>query len=168
MAPLEIERKFLIRQTEEMISACCEEISIVQTYLERSDSDLQRRVRSWTKDGSTRYFYTEKRFISPSVREENEREISLEEYISLLSEADRELRPIIKTRRLLSYKNQDFEIDSYPFSSELATMELELSHESQEIIFPPFVEIIKEVTGNSAYSNANLALSGKFPDEDKP
>ena len=29
--------------------------------------------------------------------------------------------------------------------------------ENQEIKFPPFIEVIKEVTGNKEYSNSNLA-----------
>lgn len=164
MPPLEIERKFLARLTDELINECCQKIDIVQTYLIRSSEDIQRRVRSMTVDGKPSYYYTEKRFLSAGIREENEREISHEEYEKLLSEADSELTPIIKTRRILIYEGQRFEIDSYPFSDELCSVELELSDISQEIFFPPAAQIIKEVTGDSRYSNANLAKNGCFPE----
>lgn len=164
MIPLEIERKFLIEQTDELDSRCTERIEITQIYLERPDPAIQRRIRSMTANGVTKYYYTEKRFISAAVREENEKEISADEYDKLLAEQDRTLTPIVKTRRILMYENQRFEIDSYPFSDALATMELELESEAQQIHLPGFVKVIKEVTGDKEYSNANLALNGKFPE----
>lgn len=167
MIPLEIERKFLIRQTAELFHKCSEKTDIVQTYLLKTDPSLQRRVRSMTANGCTKFFYTEKRFLSASTREENEREISCEEYEALLGEADSSLVPIIKTRHILIYNSQRFEIDCYPFSQSLASMELELSDEHQVIYFPPFADIIKEVTGDKRYSNAALAKNGCFPDEEQ-
>lgn len=167
MIPLEIERKFLIRQTPELFDNCSEKTDIVQTYLVKSDPSLQRRVRSMTSNGCTKYYYTEKRFLSASTREENEREITCEEYEKLLSEADPALVPIIKTRHILNYNSQRFEIDCYPFSDSLASMELELSDEKQVIYFPSFADIIKEVTGDKRYSNAALAKNGCFPDEEQ-
>jgi len=160
----EIERKFLINRSAELDSHCIARIEIVQTYLVKPDPDIQRRVRSMTKDGVCRYYYTEKKFVSPIERQENEREISAEEYNELLCQADDSLVPIIKTRRILPYEGQNFEIDSYPFSDELATMELELENAEQNISFPPFVSIIKEVTGDKRYSNAVLAANGCFPE----
>ncbi|MCM1577428.1 MAG: hypothetical protein NC078_01350 [Ruminococcus sp.] len=162
MIPLEIERKFLIEGTSEVFEKCAEKITILQIYLTRSDPDIQRRIRSWETAGEIKYFYTEKRFISPAVREENEREISREEFENLKSQADPDLAPIEKVRRILPYEGQSLEIDSYSFEPSLATMELELDSEDREIIFPPFVNIIKEVTGDKDYSNASLALKG-FP-----
>lgn len=167
MIPLEIERKFLIRQSAELFDKCSEKTDIVQTYLVKTDPSVQRRVRSMTSNGSTKYFYTEKRFLSASTREENEREISCEEYEMLRSEADTELVPIIKTRHILIYNSQRFEIDCYPFSDSLASMELELSDVHQVIYFPPFADIIKEVTGDKQYSNAALAKNGCFPEEEQ-
>lgn len=164
MIPLEIERKFLIKQTPALFSECSEKTEIEQIYLVRTDPSLQRRVRSMKKNGNTKYYYTEKRFLSAAVREENEREISAEEYEKLRAEADPALEPVVKTRHILDYRSQRFEIDSYPFSTEYASMELELSDESQEIVFPPCAEIIKEVTGDKRYSNAALAKSKAFPD----
>ena len=165
MIPLEIERKFLIKQTPALFGECTEKTDIEQIYLVKKDPEVQRRVRSMTKNGNTKYYYTEKRFISAAVREENEREISGEEYEKLRREADPALVPIIKTRHILIYDSQRFEIDSYPFSEEYASMELELAEESQEIKFPPFAEIIREVTGDKRYSNAALAKNNCFPEQ---
>lgn len=163
MIPLEIERKFLINQTDSIDENCSDVIDIEQIYLIKSDPDIQRRVRSMTTNGHTQYFYTEKKFISSCTREENEREIDKTEYEQLLNQRDCELKPIIKTRKILYFDNQRFEIDCYPFSTALATLELEIPNEDYEIILPPFISVIKEVTGDKAYSNANLALNQCFP-----
>lgn len=164
MIPLEIERKFLIKENSVIDEKCSDSISIEQVYLKRTDTDIQRRVRLTKNSSGEKYFYTEKRFIKPSVREENEREISREEYLHLKTEADASLAPVNKLRRILTYNGQRFEIDSYSFSDELATMELELSDENQPIDFPPFITVIKEVTGDNKYSNASLAIAGRFPE----
>ncbi len=164
MAHLEIERKFLIELSSTLAEKCSIKTDIVQTYLNRPDPAIQRRVRSMTSDGVTNYYYTEKKFISHAVREENERLITSDEYKELIKDADASLCPVIKTRLILDYDGQRFEIDCYPFSESLATMELELSDTEQEIRVPPFVRIIKEVTGDKDYSNARLAVSGRFPE----
>ena len=66
----EIERKFLINRSAELDSHCIARIEIVQTYLVKPDPDIQRRVRSMTRDGVCRYYYTEKKFVSPIERQE--------------------------------------------------------------------------------------------------
>ncbi|MCM1525166.1 MAG: hypothetical protein NC120_12000 [Ruminococcus sp.] len=163
MIPLEIERKFLISQTDELDVHCCGRLDIEQIYLIRSDPSVQRRIRSVSSADGVRYYYTEKRFISPSVREEDEREIGSGEYERLYAEKDPDIDPVVKTRRILVYRGQRFEIDSYPFCDTLATIELELESEEQEIIFPPYLDVIKEVTGDGGYSNASLANNRRFP-----
>lgn len=159
----EIERKFLIKRYAPGIDG--ETVwDIVQTYLLRGDPDIQRRVRKITVNGSAEYFYTEKKFVSDKVRRENERKITREEYEALLKEADKELEPIIKTRRIFDYKGQSFEMDEYPFSQELATVELELESTEQPVILPTFLNVVKEVTGDKRYSNAAMAKAGQFPE----
>ena len=167
MIPLEIERKFLVKKTDAIAENASQRIDIIQTYLIKKSDDIQRRVRKITTDGSTAYTYTEKRFISASVREENERVISMEEYDLLISEADDTLSPVEKSRFIIPYRSQRFEADVYPFSERYATLELELNDEGQEIILPTYIEVIKEVTGDHSYSNAVLAKNRAFPDEEQ-
>ncbi|MGN1135777.1 MAG: CYTH domain-containing protein [Oscillospiraceae bacterium] len=161
--PYEIERKYLIAFPDDPDSFTEEKIEIVQTYLTRTDPALQRRVRSMTVNGVTEYYYTEKRFVTAVTREERERKISEGEYAAFLTEADPELTQIIKTRRIFHFDGQKFEMDSYPFSDELATVEAEIENENSVIHLPPFLDILREVTGDKRYSNANLAANQAFP-----
>lgn len=164
---LEKERKFLIEKYHENIAG---EIrwDIVQTYLYKTSPDIQRRIRKITTDKEkVSYFYTEKKFISDGVREENEKEISESEYNRLLSdEADHSLADILKTRRIFDHMGHRFEMDEYPFSDKYASVEAELSDINEKIILPDFLTVIKEVTGDESYSNANLALRQAFPEEE--
>jgi len=160
----EIERKFLVEFPNLDKLNVVKKLDIVQTYLNSYEDETQRRVRKIESDGSVVYTYTEKAFISAVTRKEMEYAIDENEYLRLLAQARQDCIPIIKTRYCFEYKNQLFELDTYPFSEELATLELELKSADQDILFPEDVFIIKEVTGDSAYSNAELASAGAFPE----
>ena len=158
--PLEIERKFLIeypdvKWLESMPN--CQRIEIIQTYL-KSDKDEEVRVRQRGFDGHYIYFQTTKRKVSDIKRVEIERRLSESEYLRLLMNADTTRRQIRKDRYCLTYKNQYFEIDVYPFWNDKAIAEIELSDENAEINFPKQIKIIKEVTDDENYKNAFLAI----------
>ncbi len=157
--PFEIERKFLIEYPDikwlESIPNC-KRIEIIQTYL-KSDSDEEIRVRQRGSDGHYVYFQTVKRKVSEVKRVEIERRLSQSEYIRLLMNADTTRRPIRKDRYCLTYDNQYFEIDVYPFWNDKAIAEIELSDENALIRFPQQIRVIKEVTDDDSYKNSSLA-----------
>ena len=161
----EIERKFLIKKptVEEMNKlGFVSKADIIQTYLVREDSKIERRVRQRgsLEDGYT-FYYTEKEKKGHAMRVEREKKIGKEEYITLLSQSDTNLHQIRKTRYCFVYENQYFEMDFYPFSDEYAILEIELNNVDSKISFPDF-EIVREVTDDDSFSNASLAKTGAF------
>jgi CYTH domain-containing protein len=66
-------------------------------------------------------------------------------------------RQIRKTRYCLTYDNQYFEIDVYPFWADKAIVEIELSDEETPVRFPKELAVIREVTEDEDYKNASLA-----------
>ena len=153
----EIERKYLIRFPDrELLNSCSGKTEITQTYLLSRDGRTAR-VRKRGLDGEFTYTHTQKTRISDVKRIELEREISQEEYERLLQDADPTRSVIHKTRYCLDYREQMFEIDVYPFWTDRAIMEIELESEEQEILFPPAVQIITEVTSDKRYTNSSLA-----------
>ena len=155
----EIERKFLIEypdtrqlETHDGSSVC----EIVQTYLTAPEGE-ERRVRQRKEKGKVTYFKTLKKQISDVKRIEEEYEITAKEYEKLLEQADTQKRPIEKTRYSLSYPKKVLEIDIYPFWSDKAIVEVELEDEDEEIDFPDFLKVIKEVTNDRNYKNSELA-----------
>ena len=158
--PMEIERKFLIEYPDIgwlNSQPSCKRVEILQTYLVL-DGEREVRVRKRGADSSYIYFLTEKRKISDIKRVEVERRLTKEEYERLLADAGSGCRSIRKTRYCLTYENQYFEIDVYPFFSDRAIVELELCDEETEIKMPPELKVIREVTDDNEYKNASLAM----------
>lgn len=161
----EIERKFLIRLPDFDTIPNRRVQAITQTYLTSlpHDPGLERRVRKITENGVTRWIYTEKRTLSnvgAAVREENEREISGEEYASKLTEA---FSTLDKVRHSFPFGSHTVEIDVYPYEIGgdallgLAVLEIEMADEHEEITIPPFIEVIRELTGTREFSNKAMA-----------
>ena len=157
--PYEIERKYLIEYPDiEWLESnpSCQRVEIIQTYLNSAEGD-EVRVRQRGIDGNYIYFQTIKTKVSDVKRVEIEKRLSQAEYLKLLMEADSSKKPIRKTRYCLTYENQYFEIDVYPFWSDKAIAEIELSDENAKIVFPYQIKVIKEVTDDDAYKNSSLA-----------
>lgn len=157
--PFEIERKFLIRYPDvswlENLPNC-KRVEIIQTYLKTADGS-ESRVRRRGINGGYIYFQTSKRKITDEKRIEVERRLTKSEYESLLHNADPDYRPIEKTRYCLTYENQYFEIDLYPFWDDRAIVEIELCNEDIPVRLPEQLQVIREVTGDEDYKNVNLA-----------
>ena len=157
--PMEIERKFLIKYPDiKWLESLpnCRKVDIIQTYLVSGNGD-ELRVRQRGENGSYICFKTRKRLIDGMKRIELEERLSQEEYMRLLMEADPTKRPIRKTRYCLTWDNQYFEIDVYPFWNDRGVAEIELSDENTPIRFPKELKVIREVTDDPAYKNAALA-----------
>ena len=157
--PYEVERKFLIEYPD--VAALerlpnCQRVEIIQTYL-TAPAGEESRVRQRGIDGNYIYFQTTKKKVTGMKRVEVERRLSKDEYLRLLMDADPNCRPIRKTRYCLTYGNQYFEIDVYPFWKDQAVVEIELADETAEIRFPELIRVIREVTEDASYKNASLA-----------
>ena len=80
-----------------------------------SDNDDEVRVRQRGENGNYIYFKTVKKKISAIKRMEIEERLTQQEYLTLLMNADTTKRQIRKDRYCMTYNNQYFEIDVYPF-----------------------------------------------------
>ena len=159
--PFEIERKFLIEYPDlKWLTSLpnCERVEIIQTYLKTNEDEEEVRVRQRGANGNYIYTITTKRKLSGIKRVEIERRLSQSEYLSLLMDADTTRRQIRKDRYCLTYQNQYFEIDVYPFWTDKAIVEIELNDENEKIRMPKKLKVIKEVTEDDSYKNASLAL----------
>lgn len=157
--PYEIERKFLIKYPDlEKLEKLphCQRVEILQTYLIAPEGE-ETRIRQRGVDGSYIYTQTTKKRVTDIKRIEVERRLTKDEYLRLLMNADPDCKTIRKTRYCLTYENQYFEIDIYPFWNDQAIVEIELNAENTEIRFPEEIKVIKEVTDDCSFKNASLA-----------
>ncbi len=165
MIPLEIERKYIIEKPSEELFKNKEghtESKIIQTYLE-SRKGATRRVRSRDYGTHKVYTLTEKVRIDRMSSYEDEREITEEEYTSLLSLKKKGTAPIKKTRHTMVYLDKTIEIDYYPAWQSIAVLETELSSIDETVSLPTEIKVLCEVTGDKRFSNAGLSES--FPEE---
>lgn len=164
--PMEIERKYIIlKPSEELIHQFeqCQRSYIFQAYLKPEKNAPCRRVRKrGTDNEGFKYYYTEKTDVSFGERIEIEREISEQEFLTLLNEKDESREPIEKERICFKYFSQLFELDIYPFSEKYATLEIELDDINQSVTLPDFLEFVKDITGDNSYNNYQLAKKRKI------
>ena len=161
---IETEHKYIIKMPSQMLLSTLPSSKIEQTYITSDGGDnVTERVRRREYDDRVVYTHTKKRRVSDMSHEEYEDEITAEEYGALLTRKCADTATLYKTRYLLSYMGQTFELDVYTFWQNIAVMELEVGKESDAVTLPPEIEVVREVTGDRRFTNA--ALSRSVPDE---
>lgn len=150
------ERKYIIRLKDNIPEAIVSEIT--QTYL-TSEPYSEVRLRRRILNGLTVNVHTTKKILSNNEQVETERQIDNNLYELLLRQADPYRQPIHKMRETFIWKGQFFELDTFiePYKG-LQILETKGILKHEDIIFPPFIEIIEDITGITKYYNYNLAL----------
>ena len=150
---MEIERKFLVKGVPDLYRAECKHIE--QVYLEIGEREV--RIRKTNKG----CFLTIKKGKGLE-REEKEKSISLAEYNMLL-----ESKPIVghaikKKRYVLPIgKGLNAELDIYEGALDgLRTVEVEFTSKKQALSFHPPEWFGEDVTEDSRFKNASLAVKG--------
>lgn len=153
--PIEMERKFLVEVTGEIPDS--REMEIFQTYLTERDG-TEPRIRKRGENGHYVYFLTTKKFLTDNQRIEVERQITPSEYVMLENSANPDKRTIHKLRRCFVWDNRYLELDTFvepPLPHHL--LEIEDVTADEEIAFPPFLKVLREVTDDPEWYNANIA-----------
>ena len=154
--PVTEERVYIVELQGELPE--CIESEITQTYLVADpDCEVRLRRRSW--GGEVVNVHKTKKRVSASEVLETERQVSNALYESLLQQADPYRSTIRKTRRSFIWHGQYFEIDSFhaPVDN-LMILQTKGVDEQEDVNFPPFIKVIKDITGNKEYYNYNIAL----------
>ena len=156
MEHLEIERKYLIRMPDASLLSSFPSSRIEQIYI-LTDDQGRERIRCRESGGKKVFTHTAKKRLSDLTRIEIEDEITEEAYTELAKRKDPDRNVIRKTRYLYDYRRQIFEIDVFPFWMDRALMELELQSEDQQILLPPDITVVRDVTAEKVYTNASIA-----------
>ncbi|MBR0276006.1 MAG: AAA family ATPase, partial [Prevotella sp.] len=158
--PIEEERKYIIEITGQLPDDCIES-DIAQTYLQADeDTEIRLRKRGW--DDKYVYVHTTKKKTSANEELVTERQINNSLYEMMLGLADPACQTIEKRRQSFIWQGQYFEIDTYRQQLEgLVILETKGITEGEPVKFPPFVKVVREITGDKDYYNYNLARKGK-------
>lgn len=157
--PLEKEDKFLIKSFDPAtLPVKWNESAITQDYLISTAQGEERRVRERSDGVRSSYYYTIKRAISPGVRSEEEKIISRKEYESFRMLRDPGKSTIKKRRICFFFHEQFFEADLFEEPvKDLALLEVEYTDRAPKLELPPFITVIRNVTDDKQYSNAEIA-----------
>ena len=154
--PIENERKYIVEITGAM--ADYTETDITQTYLaSEPGNEVRLRKREWK--GNRVNVHTTTKRISPTEEIVVERQVSNNLYESLLQQADPYRQTIHKNRKSFIYQGQFFELDTYlkPVDN-LVILETKGIACHEDIKFPPFLNVVKDITGDTKYYNYTLAI----------
>lgn len=154
---IELEKKYLIKMPN--ISALSKykifKTDIEQVYLISETGS--HRIRKRGANGVFQYFETLKIRINNEKCFEYENIITESQYNELLKLADPSKNKIVKNRYCILYKSQYFELDTFPFWSDRALVELEIPSEDTQILLPPEICVIKDVSNDKMYKNNFLS-----------
>ncbi len=155
--PIEEERKYIVEVTGTLPDDCIES-DIVQTYLTTEPgNEVRLRKRGW--QGKYVYVHTTKKLSSDTEQVVTERQINNSMYEMMLGLADPTRSNIHKLRRSFIWKGQYFEIDTFLDKLEgLVILETKGITKNEPVKFPPFLKVIRDITGEKDYYNYNLAL----------
>lgn len=154
---LEIERKFLIKYPDISVMQNSEGVRILE--IEQIYLGQGVRLRKIEEKGNTVYIKTVKEHVTNVTRRETEWQVDEKTYFEGTENIEKGTSPIRKTRYVLPYCGQVFEIDVFPFWNDRAFLEIELTSEDEAFVLPPFITVIKEVTDDRRYNNSSLAKS---------
>ena len=150
------ERKYIVRLTSDIPDAI--ESEIIQTYL-TSDPRSEVRLRRRTLNGVSVNVRTTKKTLANNAQVVTERQIDNNLYESLMRQADPYRQSIHKIRKTFIWRGQFFELDTYlsPMRN-LQILETKGIVDHEDVNFPPFIEVVEDITGKTEYYNYNLAL----------
>lgn len=154
--PIEIERKFLVKKVDEF-PVPYNSFEIEQSYVYLKDGS-KFRLRRRGINGNYIYTHTIKKNAGPAKRIEIEKRLTAREYLSLFQDSSiTEVNSLRKIRTCFLWKNKYFELDTFAKPKGLIFLEIELDDENEQVEFPPFIHIEKEVTDDSGFSNSSIA-----------
>ncbi|MDO8600968.1 MAG: AAA family ATPase [bacterium] len=162
--PYEIERKFLV-EAPRFGEFAKRGIRVVPVPLEqvylKSLKKITWRIRKRGQDGYFLYYETKKEKIADGIRTDPEVRIDAVRYQKIFhEEKDMSCDIIKKIRHYFLWENQYCELDEFLAPRRhkgLFMLEIELLDKDDPVILPPFLNVIREVTDNPAYTSRGLA-----------
>lgn len=159
--PLHSQRKYLIQKPslEQLAQYTSFSVThVMRTYLNQSDSGVERRILQVGQNGDFVYYYSERRALPNGEVVEQEEHIDEKNYLALLMDADTRFHPLGCKQISFIYHNQNFRIDLYPFSQDRAVMQIDLTTASPQAVLPDFLSVLRDVTDDPAYRSYAISL----------
>jgi len=169
--PVEFQRKFLVKpldfsQITQLPVSRVEIFDVEETFLKTADG-TEAKVRRRGQNGSFVYMHSIRYPKKNGQRVERKRQISGREYVNLVSSlADSSLKPVKKRRACFVYNTQSYVLDTLIEPVNGPTfLRIEAENITQQVDIPPFLELVKEVTGHADFSSLRIAKNSNVLNE---
>ncbi|XP_054724393.1 TRPL translocation defect protein 14-like isoform X2 [Uloborus diversus] len=146
-----------------------QDFEVVHDYLVTSHPKVQSRLRKRGQNGNWSYMHTQRRFDVKTQVIEVKRQITQRDYINMLAQRDDKHFTVYKKRRSFLLNNVYMQMDIYkhpchPRCTGLILLETYTTLKGDELLgrLPPFLNVVKEVTGDPSFSMFNLSLKSDW------
>lgn len=131
---------------------------VEETILLTSDPDvIESKIRSRGIADSHSYNH-ELRYYQNEQRITRKRQITAREYVALLDSKDESKQTIVKKRSTFIYESQCFIVDVFVnIEGSPIIMRCDTELEAHQMIIPPFVKILRDVTNEKDYQTGYMA-----------
>jgi len=169
--------KFLIKSLPPQdIFPSYQDFQVIHNYLVSANPKIQSRLRKRGQKDNWVYQYTIRRKDDTSNQTvEVRRLITHRDYVNFLAQRDGNHYTIRKTRRCFLWDNMYFQMDIYqkpstPKCDGLMFLETFTTLAAEELMsrLPPFLQIVKNVTGDPEYSMFNLSKKSDISSSPTP
>lgn len=150
-----VEKKYLISMpdVEQLIkNKQCRKVHVKQHYI--IDETRQEKEKIVLRRENNKNFYYK---VVKKNKVKYSNSITADKYINKLEDENKKFYHIHKDRYYYIFDSRCIKIDVFPFWKDKAILEVDVLNERENIKFPKFVHIIKDVTDNEAYKNYYLA-----------
>lgn len=146
------QRNYIVNLLESDLSLLHNAITIEQYYL-KSEDGYERRLRKRTQHGQETYYFTTQKKESHGLSEViRDKKITEKAFMNLLTIY--EVESHIKKKRYCFFEGEQyFKLDIF---DDFALLQVDNVETNQEIIFPSFLKIVKEVTDDKEYQNITI------------
>lgn len=154
--PTDEKRVFLVEKPDTANIESVEGVTkmkVYQTYLPSNDLDVEVRICEKSANGSSAYFYTEKKLQANGQYEEKSRILNVREYQSYLKNG---VKSFSMTRYCFQYEEQFCELDIYD-GREDAVLEITPTEAVFVVDIPACMAVKKEITSNPEYERVHFA-----------
>jgi predicted ATPase len=157
--------KFLVaKMPSDMMFPSYQDFHVVHEYLISANPNIQLRLRMRGQGNTYSYQYTIRQVRANNQVVELRRQISHRDYLNLLAQRDHSHYTVHKKRRCFLWRNLYFQLDMYlppcsPKCEGLILLETYTTLKSSAVKLPPFLEVIKDATGDPEFSMFNLSRS---------
>lgn len=163
--PVEKFYKYLVEVDEDMLNKIKVEQAYSNFHIEQyyltSTNGIERRIRRRIRNGNELFSYSEAKYLSTNERIKSDKVLSSRQYYDYKAETDPNLKPINKERHSFINDNMFYKLDIFDFDQSKGLLSAQVG-EGENIVLPPYIKVIKDVTNEVAYKNYYLAQSQKY------